>query len=101
MLDCALEPFEVVVAIPDAEGALLGGLNEGWESPERASDPPSSLEANVLVRVQVEHWPVGDTDRERLLFRAVDHLCEAFGDRGKRYLATRGPDAGRMTGGYA
>jgi hypothetical protein len=81
-------PFEIVVAVPDAEGMVLGGLNEGWEQPDDAllMTPPQAIETNVMVRVQVNHWPNTDDEIEALMFRTLDRACEAFGDRNQRYL---------------
>jgi hypothetical protein len=35
----AFEPFEIDVALPDAQGSLIGGLAEGWEDPQHAFEP--------------------------------------------------------------
>jgi hypothetical protein len=94
-------PFEIVVAVPDTEGMMLGGLNEGWEQPEYAFDPPRALEDNVMVRVQVEDWPTDPGDLEILALRVVDRVCEAFGDRQQRYLRAGGPEAGTISRSYA
>jgi hypothetical protein len=94
-------PFEIVVTVPDAEGMMLGGLNEGWEQPEHAFDPPRALEKDVMVRAQVEDWATDTADLEALALRVVDRACEAFGDRQKRYLQARGHAAGTISRSYA
>jgi len=96
-----LSPFEIIVAIPDTEGAVLGGLNEGWDPPEHAFNPPRALEQNVLVRLDIEEWPTDSSGREDVFFRVADRMCEAFGDDQRRYIARRGANAGRMSAGYA
>jgi hypothetical protein len=95
-------PFEIIVAIPAAAQMVLGGLNEGWEEPEHALDTPSrALENNALVRLQVDEWPTGEDELGRLVWRALDRACEAFGDRQQRFRARLGPGAGTMSRKYA
>jgi len=93
--------FEIVVAVPDAGGMVLGGLNEGREQPEHAFDPPRAMEDDVMVRMQVEDWPIDPGELETLALRVVDRACDAFGDCQLRYLRRRGHAAGTMSGGYA
>ena len=94
-------PFEALVAIPNTSGMVLGGLNEGWEEPEQAFEPPRSREANVLVRVQVAEWPMGEDENRDLALRILDRSCQAFGDRDRRFLSLRGQNSGTMPQGYA
>lgn len=94
-------PFEVVVALPETTGMALGGLNEGWEPPDLAFDPPRASEENVMVRVQVEEWPTQASDCERLALRIVDRTCEAFGDRQQRYFRRGVQGAGTLGPDYA
>jgi hypothetical protein len=93
-------PFEIIVAVPDAKGTVLGGLNQGWEQPDDAllMPPPRAMETNVMVRVQVDDWPKTDEGIEALMFRTLDRACEAFGDRDQRY---RNRNQGVMPKSYA
>lgn len=81
-------PFEVIVAVPGAEGMVLGGLNQGWGQPEDGllMPPPRAIETNLTVRVQMDAWPSTDDEIEALMFRTLDRACEAFGDRNQRFL---------------
>jgi hypothetical protein len=96
-------PFEIVVGVPAAAQVVLGGLNEGWESPEYALDlPPRALEKNVLVRLQAEAWPADQDSLGELKVRVLNRACEAFGDRQQRFLVRQGhPGAGMMPERYA
>jgi hypothetical protein len=95
-------PFEVIVAVPDAIGVVLGGLNEGWEQPEHSLLPPARAEeANVLVRAQVVEWPNGADETRDLVLRVLDRACEAFGDRDRRYISRAPATSGTMHQGYA
>ena len=85
--EMTLGPFEIVVAIPDTEGAVLDGLNNGWEPPAQAFNPPMALDKHILVRVQLEQWPSqgdgrDDDGLDALLKRVADRVCQAFGDEG-------------------
>ena len=94
-------PFEIVVAVPDTQGMVLAGLNEGWEPPDQDFDPPRAKEPNVTVRLQVEEWPDSEDELETLTFRLLARVGEAFGDRDQRYRPARGLDVGKMAPGYA
>jgi hypothetical protein len=96
-------PFEVIVAIPDTTGMILGCLNEGWEQPEHSLLPPTTCaeEPNVLVRTQVAGWPIGDDENRDLVLRVLDRACEAFGDRDRRYISRAPATGGTMHHNYA
>lgn len=95
-------PFEVIVAIPESAGMLLGGLNAGWEEPQYSMlPPPRALESNIMVRMQLEEWPKDEVEVETMAISVLDRACEAFGDRDQRYLSNQGPTRGTMDKNYA
>lgn len=85
-------PYEVNIAIPGVEGAVLGGLASGWEEPAQAFRPPAARDKDALIRCHVEEWP---QSTDELLLDCVERTCNAFGDLQRRYLPfgdrTNGP----------
>lgn len=79
-------PVELIVAVPGAQGAVLCGLADGWEEPEHDFDPLRCLEPDLLIRTEVETWPLAPAAREELLLKVSGRICEAFGDPAPRFL---------------
>lgn len=96
-----LQPFELAAAIPAAGGSILIGLADGWERVMPTfAPPPSCLEPDPLIRVQVDHWPQTEEEREELLGRVADRICNAFGSLRRRHLPPW-DQAGRLAPEYA
>lgn len=94
-------PYELIIALPDVGGAMLGGLNEGWERPEHLLPAPRALEHDALIRIQLDTWPSAEDDQRKLLYRAANRVREVFGRDDSPFLALSGAAAGRMTTSYA
>lgn len=73
-----LGPFELIVAIPDAGGALLGGFAEGWAGPEYEFEIQTCLESDVLLRHEVDPWPKGPHEQEDLVVKVAARVCRSF-----------------------
>jgi hypothetical protein len=86
-------PFELTVALPNANGATLGSFAEGWSEPGSGFwDFTTCIEERILLR-----WEVDDgVDPETLALALGDHLEQAFGSTHRRYLAHRGEYQGRF-----
>ncbi len=96
-----LQPFELAVAIPAAGGSILIGLAEGWDRVVDDFEPtPSCLEPDPLIRIQVDHWPQTEEEREDLLGRVADRIGNAFGSVRRRHLPPW-DQAGRLAPEYA
>lgn len=89
-------PWQLTIALHRTGGALLGNLGEGWA-------PPTSIENNVagcpethvLWHIEFSEWP-DDVEAQRLAFSVGDRVEDAWGVRQRRYLANRGPMAGKL-----
>lgn len=96
-----LQPFELAVAIPAVGGSILTGLAEGWDRPAYTFEPPPScLERDPLIRVQVDHWPQTEEEREEFLGRVADRICNAFGGLRRWYMPSW-DQGGRLAPEYA
>lgn len=93
-------PIEIDVALPGAGGSVLTGFAEGWANPEHGSDDPvQCLEADPLVRLEVEEWPSAE-DTHDLVFRSALRLCNSFGILEARFLPRQGVNS-RIPTAYA
>jgi hypothetical protein len=85
-------PFELTVALRNANTAVLGSFAEGWREPETAfGDSATCIEDHVLLR-----WELDGVDAEVLALSVGDRLEQAFGSTLRRHLANRGDCAGRF-----
>lgn len=73
-----LGPFELIVAIPDAGGAVLGGFADGWSAPEYDFEIRICLEPDVLLRHEVDPWPLDPDAQEALLVKVAARVCRSF-----------------------
>ena len=96
-----LHPFEINFALPGAQGAVLGGLADGWEEPQYAFSPSVCLDRDVLVRLELDEWPQARDEQDGLIRAAADRICNAFGTNEPLYLARVGNLAGRLSPDYA
>jgi hypothetical protein len=85
-------PFELTVALRNANAAVLGSFAEGWREPQTAfGDSATCIEDHVLLR-----WELDGVDAEVLALAVGDRLEQAFGSTLRRHLANRGDYAGRF-----
>jgi hypothetical protein len=85
-------PFELTVALRNANAAVLGSFAEGWPEPETVFwDSATCIEDHVLLR-----WELDRVDAEVLALAVGDRLEQAFGSTLRRHLANRGDYAGRF-----
>lgn len=96
-----LSPFEMVVAIPDAKGAVLTAFAEGWGRPEHDFEVPSCLDNDPMVRTEVGTWPIDPRDQEQLLFRVASRICASFDVREPRFLPWARGGFGPLSPQYA
>jgi len=96
-------PFELIAALPETEGAVLGGLADGWEPPHFGlSDDMACLTSDVLVRMQLDKWPGSREDQETTTVRMADRVCNAFGTLQRLFAPPHGdPRAGQLSPDYA
>lgn len=95
-------PFEILVAVPDAAGSVLGGRADGWEPAERAFSDTRCPDNNLLVRVHVDTWPADPEGQTELVVRLGDRICDAFGHTQRLFAPPKGrPNAGVLDPTYA
>lgn len=95
-------PFEILVAVPDTGGSVLGGRADGWEPPGHVFGETPCPDNNVLVRVHVDTWPAGPEDQTELVVRLGDRICNAFGHTQRLFAPPNGrPNAGVLDPTYA
>jgi len=91
-------PFEIVLALRETGGAALGGFAEGWRDPFRngfeARDLPLCVEPHVLLRRELDAWPVGHEREEA--FRFGSWIEDAWNHQKPRFIANRGEYEGRF-----
>ncbi len=73
-----LGPFELVVGIPEAGGAVLEGFADGWDHPEYDFEVQTCLETDVLLRHEVDPWPTAQRDQEALVGKMAARVCRCF-----------------------
>jgi hypothetical protein len=89
-------PFLFTVAVPHADGALLGGLAEGWAQPgDFQNSVGPCREPQLLWHFELATLP-GDEDAKQLAYAVGDRFEDAWGCRQRRYLAHRGQYEGRI-----
>lgn len=89
-------PFQMTIALERTERALLGNLGEGWAEPlDWSNDLPPCGDAHLLWHLELDEWPDEDA-AQRIAFRVGDHIEDAWGFSGRRYLARIGEHAGRF-----
>jgi len=84
-------PFEVSLALPNTEGALLGSFAEGWAEPgsiEYSTDP--CPEKHVLIGRELDEWPKAPDGWRALAFGLAAQIEDAWGEPVRRFLAYRG-----------
>jgi hypothetical protein len=81
-------PFEVVLAMSETEGSLLGNVAAGWMDLGNwmGETPPICPEPNILIRREVEDWPKAAETRD-LAFWFGTVVDETWGVIGRRFLA--------------
>jgi hypothetical protein len=89
-------PWEITLALHDAEQAVIGNVAAGWAEPERAF-PPEELsqcpDPNVLIVRELQEWP--DPEGQQMLaFDIGSNIEDAFGVRERRFLGRVDPAAG-------
>ena len=95
-------PFELVIAITDTGGSLLGGLADGWQDPASWLEGPTCLTPEVLIRAHVDEWPIDDDAQSQLIFSAADRACNAWGTIDRLFTPPIGSaNAGRLSKSYA
>jgi hypothetical protein len=83
-------PYEVTLALPSTEGALLAGFAEGWAEPgsfEYTTDP--GPEGSVLIRRELDAWPDGPGVKD-VSFSLGAQIEDTWGVPQRRFLANRG-----------
>lgn len=96
-----LGPFELIVAIPDAAGAVLGGFAEGWAGPEHDFEIRTCLEPDLLLRHEVDPWPMDPDDQEELLVKVAARVCRSFSVEVDCFLPRLPAGVGQLSRGYA
>jgi len=72
-------PWELTVAAPGAQGALLGAYAPGWQSAEHVDSPPMCTAEHPVVRLEIEQFPTDRDGVASLLDRAVSRAVNLFG----------------------
>lgn len=89
-------PFQLTIAACRTGGAFLGNVAEGWAEPLTwDNELPPCVNGNLLWHVELDDWPTSD-EIPNLAFAIGDRLEDAWGVQQRRYLASRGPLAGRL-----
>ncbi len=96
-----LSPFEIVVVVPGAKDTVLTAFAEGWGRPEHDFEVPSCLEEDLMVRMEVETWPIDPGEQEQLLFRVASRICASFNIHEPRFLPRVGGGYGPLSPQYA
>lgn len=94
-------PFELIVALPKVGGAVLAGFAEGWSAPEHDFEVRTCLEPDLLLRHEVERWPLDSDDQENLLMGVASRLCRSFSLEVDCFLPCLPAGPGRLSRGYA
>lgn len=89
-------PFQLTVAVRNTEGAVLGGLGEGWAEPgDWSNNLGACVDRHLLWHLEFDEIP--DKNSARAVAYAIgDRLEDAWGSALHRYLAERGEFAGQL-----
>lgn len=96
-----LGPFELIVAIPGTGGAVLGGFAEGWAVPEYDFEVRTCFEPDVLLRHELNSWPIDANDQDDLLVKVSARLCRSFSVEVDCFLPRLPAGLGALSRGYA
>jgi hypothetical protein len=88
----------LTLALSQTEGSFLGNVGEGWAEPQNVSDDERlpCVEPNVLIQLELVEWPQSDDAVQEIAFAVGGRIEDAWGSRGRRFLALRGTDEGRF-----
>lgn len=91
-------PWEVTLAMVRTQGAYLGNVAQGWAEPQNLIDYERlpCVERNVLIRLELVEWPQTDDAIRELAFVIGGRIEDAWGFKGRRFLARIGANAGRF-----
>ncbi|MCH8816058.1 MAG: hypothetical protein IH957_13400 [Chloroflexi bacterium] len=89
-------PWELSLALRGTYGSLLGDFGQGWTDVSNPRYPVrKNVDANVLLRREIQHWPDGDGIRQ-LAYELGDQIENAWGSVDHRYVAIDGDHTGRF-----
>lgn len=91
-------PWEVTLAMVRTQGSYLGNVAEGWEEPQNLSDYERlpCVERNILIRLELVEWPQTDDAVRELAFAIGGRIEDAWGSKGRRFLARISANEGRF-----
>lgn len=90
-------PWELTVAAPGAQGALLGAYAPGWQSAEHVDFPPTCTAEQAVVRLEIEQFPTDRDGIASLLDRAMSRAVNLFGTSEPLYANAQNVAAGVAT----
>lgn len=96
-----LGPFELIVAVHLAQGAVLNAFASGWERPEYAFEVSTALQAHPILREEIDPWPAGPEDQYDLIVRVAARICSVFDVPEPRFLPWLGQGVGQLSEDYA
>ena len=89
-------PFQFTVAVRNTDGALLGGLGEGWAEPgDWSNNLGACAERHLLWHLELDEIP-NESGARAFAYAIGDRLEQAWGSAHRRYLAERGVYAGHL-----
>jgi hypothetical protein len=92
-------PFELVVALPGATGALLGAFAPGWAKIEEGfDDPPVCADSRPTSRLEIESFPTSPDEIDPILTQAMSRVVNVFGTEIPLYAHRNAPSDGVARG---
>lgn len=91
-------PWQILVARSDTLNAMLGNVAKGWAEPREmfSGEAPRCSDPNVLVVLELETLPTGESHLRDLAFRLGGRIEDAWGRRERRFLINGGDSAGQF-----
>ena len=94
-------PFEILLTLKGTRDGVLSVVASGWQEPLYCYPVPSCLEPDLLIRLQVDDWPVDSDGELRLIERYADRICNAFGILQRIYAPNSDGSPGHLDPSYA
>ncbi|MEX0980086.1 MAG: hypothetical protein WDZ89_03270, partial [Gemmatimonadota bacterium] len=90
--------WQVILALHDTEGALLGNVAEGWEEPHHfpVHDPSRCPDPNVVLVRELDAYPTDPEAIRTLALELGGRIEDAWGIKERRFLARAGTAVGKF-----